>query len=480
MGIAALGSRVSAQVAQMAVFILAARTLTAAEFGLYTLTLAIAIFLTRVAEAGSREFIMSCREDRSLLDQIGTAAIISGAAGTAGGLIAAKFIDSIFSVQGAASLLCLFSAWVFLATLSAVYTGLLVRRSQSELHSVFLMVGEAVGLLTALAGLYSGLGIFALAIGKLSMQVIYLSAAFVATKWFPRLRLEWSVVRELAAFSRHILSTRMIAYIQTYAVTFIIGGFIGTAGVGYYRVAERLASSFFELMEEPARLISWVSLRRVIDNDAHHTETKLRVGQEITLLMPFLLALALPIFIGLALVSEDLVVLLLGEPWHPAAPITSILALAYLMCIPQVLSEPALSLTGQINLLPRISLFNAAIAIAIIFATVPSGIEAVAAGQFAAGVISFIATVWLQFRYGRVSWGRIARRAAIVLPGLAAMAGAVLWFAAAPMAPGLKLALQVATGAIAYGLIAGAAFFIAYRSNDWSSLRESRATGSLD
>lgn len=50
----AVASRISAQLAQVLVFILAARMLSAAEFGVYTLILAIAILLTRVAEAGSR------------------------------------------------------------------------------------------------------------------------------------------------------------------------------------------------------------------------------------------------------------------------------------------------------------------------------------------------------------------------------------------------------------------------------------------
>ena len=71
-------------------------------------------------------------------------------------------------------------------------------------------------------------------------------------------------VRELAEFSRYILATRMVAYFHTYALTFIIGIFLGATSVGYYRVAERLGSSFAELMEEPARLIAWVSLRRAV------------------------------------------------------------------------------------------------------------------------------------------------------------------------------------------------------------------------
>ena len=455
MGFAAMASRVSAQLAQVAVFILAARMLSAAEFGVYTLTLAVAIFLTRVSEAGSREFLMSCREDRSLFDQIATAALVSGAIAMCVGTLASAVMYDFFDMVLAGELLALFSVWVVFSTVSAVYAGLLVRQSRAELHSIFLMVGEGVGLLAALFGLMSGWGIFALAFGKFCMQITYLACAIVTTKWVPHLRLHWVVVRELAEFSRYILATRMVAYFHTYAVTFIIGIFLGTTSVGYYRVAERLGSSFAELMEEPARLIAWVSLRRAIREEHSESELKRNVGKEAAVFLPVLLALAAPIFIGLALISENLVVLLLGDQWHPAAPLTSILALVYMLYIPNVLTEPLLSLTGQVRRLPFISLLNAAIAVIFILASVRFGTVGVALGQLMAGLITICVTIWLQSHYGGVAWKKVGANATIVAPALIAMVAGVIWVASLPISPETQLGLQILTGAVIYSSVLG-------------------------
>ena len=265
MGFAAMASRVSAQLAQVAVFILAARMLSAAEFGVYTLTLAVAIFLTRVSEAGSREFLMSCREDRSLFDQIATAALVSGAIAMCVGTLASAVMYDFFDMILAGELLALFSVWVVFSTLSAVYAGLLVRQSRAELHSIFLMVGEGVGLLASIVRPHVRLGYIRPGLRQI------LHADYV-----PRLRHcddEMDPAPDaciglscasLPNSPRYILATRMVAYFHTYAVTFIIGIFLGATSVGYYRVAERLGSSFAELMEEPARLIAWVSLRRAV------------------------------------------------------------------------------------------------------------------------------------------------------------------------------------------------------------------------
>lgn len=450
MAFMAMASRICAQLAQVLVFILAARMLSAAEFGVYTLILAIGILLTRVAEAGSREFIMSCREDISLFNQIATMALASGAAAMAIGLAVSGVLDRFFEMRLAAEILVIFSVWVVFATFSAVYAGILVRQSRSEMHSILLMVGEGVGLAITLAGLLAGWGIFALAVGKLFMQITYLCSAMLITRWVPRLRLHWAIVKELAAFSRYILATRMVAYFHTYAVTFAIGIFFGTASVGYYRVADRLGSSFADMMDEPSRLIAWVSLRRSIRENQTLQELKRGVGREATVLLPFLLALAAPIFIGLALVSETLVVLLLGDQWHPAAPLTALLALMYMLYSPGVLTEPLLSLTGQVRRLPLVSLCNMVVAVIFLLGAVPFGIMGVAIGQVMAAAITAGVTIWLQSHYGGVSWKRVGASSIIIVPSLIAMVACIIWVSQLSLSPALDLGLKILTGALVY------------------------------
>ncbi|MHC1550433.1 oligosaccharide flippase family protein [Phyllobacterium sp. K27] len=466
MGFMAVASRICAQLAQVVVFVLAARTLSAAEFGIYTLILAIAILLTRIAEAGSREFIMSCREDISLFNQIATMALASGATAMAIGFGVSGAMDQFFEMRLAAEILAIFSVWVIFATFSAVYAGLLVRQSRSETHSILVMIGEGIGLVVTLAGLLAGWGIFALAVGKLSMQITYLCCAMILTKWIPRPRLHWSIVKELAAFSRYILATRMVAYFHTYAVTFVIGIFFGTASVGYYRVAERLGSSFADMMDEPSRLIAWVSLRRTVRDDQNLSEVKRSVGKEATLLLPFLLALAAPVFIGLALISEKLVVLLLGEQWHPAAPLTALLALMYMLYSPAVLTEPVLSLTGQVRRLPLISLCNVVVAVVFLLGAVPFGIVGVAIGQVMASMITICITVWLQSHYGGVNWKRVGTNSIIIVPSLIAMIAGIFWVSRLSLSPELDLGLQILTGALIYTGVLATLYICFFKVNN--------------
>ncbi len=155
---------------------------------------------------------MSCREDRSLFDQIATARLRERRHSHVcwnAGFRCACLIFSIWSWLES-SWRCSPVAWVVFSTVSAVYAGLLVRQSRAELHSIFLMVGEGVGLLAALFGLMSGWGIFALAFGKFCMQITYLALRDCNDEMdsAPALALGCRA-RTCREFSRYILATRM-------------------------------------------------------------------------------------------------------------------------------------------------------------------------------------------------------------------------------------------------------------------------------
>jgi O-antigen/teichoic acid export membrane protein len=447
----ALVARTGTQLAQVIIFIAAARVLSPAEFGIFTLVLAAAIFLTRVSEAGTREFVMSWEGDTRTLDEVGTAALFSAFAALAAGLLAALLLDHIWELRLAALLLGLLAIWSFLATLSAAYSGMLVRQDRAAGHSIATILAEVAGLVVSLGGLFLGGGILALAAGKIAMQAIYLLHAVHLTKWLPRIAIGSDTAGELFAFSRHILANRIIAFLHIYSASFLIGLFLGPASVGYYRAAERLASVFSDLLEEPARLVTWVTLRNALRQRESGADAKRRLGKTATVLIPLFLLIAAPVFIGLALVSEALVVLLLGEQWRPAGIVTAILAVVYFFFSISAFNEPLLSLTGEIRRLPPVILMNAIVSIVFVMLLVPYGLTAVALGQLATATVSFSATVFLQSRYGGVSWTKIAAEAASAVPALAAMCLAVLWVdQTIPLSFTARLAAQIVTGAVVY------------------------------
>ncbi|MEO1014347.1 MAG: oligosaccharide flippase family protein [Pseudomonadota bacterium] len=449
-----LAARIASQVAQLALFVAAARVLNPSDFGVFTLIVAVSNLLLLLASAGWREFILGWRGDENGINQALIFSILAGLGFGALGALAA-FALAVLGFGAVISILTLIlSAYVALCAPGVALSAVLVRKGAVGSFSAATIIGEFAGLAFGLYGLFAGWGVLALGASKLGGQIVNLVIVAAAARWPLRLTLAGGSRREILDFSREILASRIIGFVSNNASTFVIGAFLGVASVGYYRAAERVVSAVAELVFEPLRLIAWMAFRHAADGANARSDVIRRLTDEAQVFLPMTLLIAGPAFVGLAIVAEDLIVLCLGETWAPAAPIAVILAIAFLFLTPSVATEPLLTVTGRIQALPPVSLFNACVSVAVILAFTPFGAVSTAIGRLIAYAVAMGTSFWLQVRHARTPWLSIMRRAAPVYGALAVMLSAV--FAARAMLPGeglnviWRLAADVGVGALAY------------------------------
>lgn len=424
-GASTLVSKIVSQAVQLLIFLVAARVLESAEFGLYAFSSAIVVMLVVIAEGGWGEFVMKAECGERELDQIGTISIIAGMLVTIAGLLAATVAWLHFGRSHEALLLVLFSCWFLPSSLYAVYDGLLVARGLLRKQAAIRIASEVAGLCATLLGLWLGWNVFSLVAGRLVSQLVCLGASAILLGWFPNLYLTWPFAREVLEFSRHILSNRLILFLRSYSGTLAIGSFLGLTEAGYYRVAERIVAAFSELIGEPARMLAWTLFRRsamVIGADGRSVRD---AGSSATVFMTVLMAISAPIYLGLSLISSELIGIVLGEKWAPAAALVAILSMKQVLLTPGYVTEALLSLSGNIRRMPRTLLLNALVSVSLVLVTAPFGVAAAAWGQCVASLISLLTSMHLQQNYGGLGWGQVIRKSGYVAVAIALMAVAV-------------------------------------------------------
>ena len=442
------------QVAQLAAFVVAARVLTSAEFGLFAYSAAFAVLLVIFAEGGWGEFVMKTRNDPEQLDQVATVSILSGVLSMTVALCGAAIIGLYFRQVEEAVLVALFGVWLLPASLVVVYEGIMVAAGRLRAHAAVRILADACGLAVTVGGFLAGWGVLALVAGRLAMQLTMLVGCLVMVRWLPKPRLTRSLLWELLDFSRHIVSNRLIVFVRSYSGTLVVGSFLGLAEAGYYRAAERIVAAFSEMIGEPLRLLAWVILRRVANLPPGDRNVSEQMGTAATGFMVSAMAVSLPVYIGLALMSGSFVHIVLGDAWAPAAILVTLLSVKQILLIPGYLTEPLLSLAGTIKKMPSAVLFNSVVSLAFVLALTPFGMLAAAAGQCAAAVFSFVISMRLQSRYGAVDWSGVLRRCLHPFLGVAAMVTAVALIggvAAASATSGLAVnMLQAIAGGAVY------------------------------
>ncbi len=452
-----LASRVISQVAQLALFLVAARVLAPADFGAFALAVAVSSLLAIFGAAGWSEFVLGRGGNEQATNQAVAYAVVSGYLLATVGLACAAVALFVFEAPVFSILILTFGAMLFLTPITRTYGAILVRRKKVMSFSLVMIVADLIGLAAGVAGLFAGWNIIALGVARFVTQLATMAGLLITVRQPFKLELRGGYASEIFEVSRSILSSRIIGFISGNSSTFIVGMYLGLANVGYFRAAERVVNAISEMLFEPMRLISWVMFRQAADGAASPEDVRELLAQEGRYVFPLIILCAAPLFIGLAVISDDIVSVFLGETWLPAAPVVTILAVSALLFTPSITDAPLLTISGKIKVLPPVMLFTAIATVVTFLVFTQFGLIAAALARLVSGAIAFLTSLWMQGKHAGAPWWAAAKSSAPVYAGAIGLIIAVVfanrWLVEQDYSLLSRLSLEVFVGAVAYFLV---------------------------
>ncbi len=427
--------RIASQGFQFLLFLYAARVLSTADFGVFSMAYAVVLGLTVVAEAGWREYVICC-EDAGQVKEAGTVALGSGAVmallGAAGiGIAEAIGSPGTFGLVGMMLL-----PWVLLRPLTVVQVGVLTRDGRLGAVAAVQWSAELASFLAGALALWLGQGVLALAWGKLALLAVELGGYVVCNRGLAFRVPDRARVRHMIDFSREILSARVLAYLQGNFTTLAIGVFFNTATVGIYRAATRLSGTAQEVIREPARFLGWSWLRRARDADEAGDAPGGAFDAAALQFLEIVVSLGAGLLALMAVLAKPLVHVLLGAKWNDAVVLLTLLCIGGMTRLISTLTDPIFPLLGKPRLTRTLAILTTVAGVATFALALPLGIVAVAASDIVAGLLAMgVAAYFL----GREAQLRPARLLGVALPGIA---GTVAVFAVSTFVDRFSLFVQ--------------------------------------
>ena len=316
--------------------------------------------------------------------------------------------------------------------------------------------------------LSAGLGILGLACARVVRASVLSIGLARAARWPFAMGWDRRLAAAVLPISANVTASSLINFATTYGVDFIVAFYLGPASVAFFRIGSRMAGALSEVVNETIRVLAWSTLPGQAKGGAEDRAATIR---GIDAFFDHTVVLVAPVFVGLALISEPLVLLLMGETWHSSARIVALMAMARMLQVPVTMAWPALAIVGKTRYLPRLAGAIAGSAIALILIMGPYGIQAIAWSQVLASLLSGAAAMAIINR--AVFQGAHLTFRLDTLAGLALMTGAVFCvrylienFVGAPYFLVLSLASQVIVGGLVY-----VAFLWWRRRGLWLTLR---------
>lgn len=363
-------------------------------------------------------------------------------------IVAAGPIAQLLGDPRAQPLMQVLSPIILLSALATVPVALLRRRLRMRPLATRtfagLLAGGAVGIGMAL----NGYGPWSLVGQLLSQKVVELVLVWPAARWRPKTAFERRSFDELRSYGLPMIGLRLTLYANTNLPRLLAGLLLGTAALGLLQIALRLTAIFKSVLLEPIARVALPTTARA-QSDPRLVKQVFRTASRLMAL------LALPGFVGLALVTPTLVPTLLGPQWTEAVPAAQILALTGVPAALTRIHTSVLRGLGHARWHLYLALINFALLALALAAAAPFGLVFIALAVLAARTLMWPIKLYVFHRVTGLAVVGQLRDLVPIATATGAMACAVLlWQAtgARDLPESLALMSEIVLGAGVFAL----------------------------
>lgn len=299
-----------------------ARLLTPEQFGIFAFAVLAVMLLSTLIQNGFSTLIVQ-RQDlaKEDLDRIFTAVLVASALASIAIAAAGPALAAFYGFPELARLLPIVAIHPFVSALAVVPNALLTKQMRFKPMANIGWMSAIVSGGAAVYAAFHGAGIWALALQMVLGAALSTIGIFFVCKWRPALRFDFAKLKEQTRFALPVSVVQSLSILHTQGFVLIIAKAYPVSDVGLFNRGYGVVQLSHRMF---TGLVSRVALPLMAERAGDHGA--LRSGLERGL--AGIMILSTPAYVGLAILSEDLIVTLYGEQWRAAWPILSVLAIA--------------------------------------------------------------------------------------------------------------------------------------------------------
>jgi len=244
----------------------------------------------------------------------------------------------------------------------------------------------------AIVAAYNGLGPFTLVIQTLSKALISAIMFWVIGKWVPKTGFSKKSFKNLFGFGSKLLVSGLLSTTITNVYNLVIGKVYNPASLGYYTRAQQFPEITSGTIASVLNTTTF-PLMSSLQNNKDELANTLKKLIKMTSMIVF------PAMIGLACLSEPIILVLLGEKWLPASNLLFWISLSYIFTPLSILNMNVLNAIGRSDLFLKIDLIKIPFIILTMIITFPISMKAIVIGKAVTAFLWFYINGFLIGRF---------------------------------------------------------------------------------
>jgi O-antigen/teichoic acid export membrane protein len=439
---------------RVAATIVLARLLGPDDFGIVALAVLAMAGIHVLSDLGLGGVLVVRQDlDRRAQGTVLSMMIATGAAGTVLVAALAPLAALLFDEPALTGVLVVLSCTVLIRVSGWFYATVLQRELEFRRAFVASVLETLTYIAVALTLAVADAGVWSLVFSDVASAIVLLVALFVLVPYRVRPTIDRRLARELFAEGRGFMVQGGFSFLRQNADYLVVGRAIGTAPLGLYSMAYRIAEIPYWAIVNPIASAIFPGFARM----RHRSEDVTRTFAT-TLRMVALVAC--PLGVLLSATAEPFTRLLLGETWMPMAGALAVLGIWAALKTIEETSAWFLNSIGKAGLLGRIAALTlVALVPAVVMAGTLGGIVAVSWVVVGDALVTVLVLAWFIDRRADVAaaqqW-KALRPVVIACPATWA-AAAITVRALDDSPPAVALFVAAAAGTVVYLACVGVA-----------------------
>lgn len=447
------GGQIVTQLLSWVSTLMVVRILDPADYGLFAMTQAVIAFMQFLNGYGLVSALVQADtiDTHRLRQAFGLMLVLNG--GLAAAQLALAPLAADYYNQPMVADLLRVQALIYLSTPFVALPEVLMGRSLEFRRPAYVgLIAGVTAALVAIGGALAGWGVWTLVWAPIAGFYVRAIGYVLVTRFFIWPSFDFRGAGSTLVFAFSLLGGQLFFLIQSQSDVFIGGRVLDPHRLGLYAEALFLTQIFVSRFVPPLNDVAFpIYARMQADRE--------RVAAALCKAIKLVLLFACPLYLGMAITAEPLVLTVFGEKWREMAPLVQLLALAMPFLTLQVMFPPMCNAMGRPGLGAWIAAVGALIMPAAFLIGIRHGTEGLAWAWLAGYPLFALATVRIA---GRLVNLKASALIAAIMPGASAailMATVVLGidlalpsFLPALAAP-MRLALLAAVGVAVYAAL---------------------------
>ncbi len=373
------------KVIQFVIGIILARILLPAEFGLIGM---IAIFIAISGTIANGGFVQALiRKQNCTNIDYNTAFIFNfvSALSIYGLLfLSAPFISDFYNEPELTRIIQVLCLIIPIDSLSFVQRAKLYKDVNFKKIAKVSILSQVTSGVVGIFAAVNGYGVWSLVIRMLLNRGLMAISLMIVNKWLPNFSFSKDSFKELFRFGSKLLITQIIERIYRNIYFVIIGKVFSVSDLGYYTRANQFKSLVSEQLVSSVQRVTLPILSTIQDDSKKLQDGFLKLISLVFFISAFLL-------IGLLIVSEPMILFLIGEKWRQSIVYLQLLSISAILYPIGEINLNILQVKGRSDYILKLQIIKRIVSIPLIIIGVYMGINYLIYGIIVSSIFDFFA-----------------------------------------------------------------------------------------